>query len=321
MIYFRPRGGLCNRIRAIDSMICLSEMYHKKLIILWVNNASLNCSFYKLFQNSSFNNINVIEFNEKDEIELLKKIEYKFEKENIHKNFNSIFPSIEIDTWIFNSELSKIYNSKVFRNIKSLRQIDVLFFKKINKRINKLLRFNKVVYISSCYRLSPIKSNYNNFIPSENILNKVKPIVDRFNNTIGLHIRRGDHIIAQKYSRTQLFDNVISKELMNDSTVTFFLATDCAETKKQIILKYGEKIICNNINSYDRNDENAIFEAMIDLQCLSKTKKVYGSHHSSFSQMAADMGNIKEINVRIKISYKDYLKENLLYLISLLKLN
>ena len=50
MITLVPTGGLCNRMRAIDSAVALCEKINRKLRIIWYMYEGLNCSFFELFQ-------------------------------------------------------------------------------------------------------------------------------------------------------------------------------------------------------------------------------------------------------------------------------
>ena len=55
MIYLKPMGGLCNRMRSIDSMISICKNYQMDLTVFWVKDFSLNCSFNDLFETPVFN--------------------------------------------------------------------------------------------------------------------------------------------------------------------------------------------------------------------------------------------------------------------------
>ncbi len=50
MIMIQPIGGLCNRMRAINSAYMLSKERKDKLTVIWFNNSELNCPFEQLFQ-------------------------------------------------------------------------------------------------------------------------------------------------------------------------------------------------------------------------------------------------------------------------------
>ena len=50
MIYIEPLGGLCNRMRAVNSALCLAELTKQKMVIVWRENEELNCPYTALFQ-------------------------------------------------------------------------------------------------------------------------------------------------------------------------------------------------------------------------------------------------------------------------------
>ena len=50
MIIIQPIGGLCNRMRAINSALVLAEKRSEKLHVLWNINPELGCPFEQLFQ-------------------------------------------------------------------------------------------------------------------------------------------------------------------------------------------------------------------------------------------------------------------------------
>ena len=50
MIIIQPSGGLCNRMRVINSGWRLARERQEKLLVLWNCNPELNCPFDALFQ-------------------------------------------------------------------------------------------------------------------------------------------------------------------------------------------------------------------------------------------------------------------------------
>ena len=48
MIYIEPLGGLCNRMRAVNSALCLAELTKQKMVIVWRENEELNCPYTAL---------------------------------------------------------------------------------------------------------------------------------------------------------------------------------------------------------------------------------------------------------------------------------
>jgi hypothetical protein len=305
MIYFRPLGGLCNRIRAMDSIISLAIDYGHKVIVLWVQNEKCNCPYSSLFKPPENTDIKIVEV--KHELEITKVYALDNYEESIHENFKIIFPTVHLDDFLLNKELSSVYNWKLYNGIKSSEEIDALFIKKIDLKLKKLLA-KETIYITSCYRLSPLKNKYTFFKPIDKIVKKVDAITIKFNNTIGVHIRRTDHIVSKKYSALKKFELEMGKYILLEDSTTFYLSTDCKETKNQLVSKFKNRIIKQEINSYDRNDKTAIKEALVDLLALSKSKKIIGSYLSSFTDMAVDIGGLEKQIIKSNVSYKAYLK-------------
>lgn len=50
MLIIQPIGGLCNRMRAINSALVLAKKQNKKLKVIWFVNAELGCPFEELFE-------------------------------------------------------------------------------------------------------------------------------------------------------------------------------------------------------------------------------------------------------------------------------
>jgi len=306
-------------MRAIDSLISLCEKYQQDLTIIWVNNAELNCSFNKIFVQPSITSFkfNIIEcpngFPE-TYINLNKKTNQDYNFISSLKNFKNRLIADKLNTEqekvkceikkiqprqiISNKKLAQTYSSQKQAHL-MLNETDKIFFTNINSLIIPLLQNKQQsCFIESCYRIHPRVNNYTHFTPIEHISKAVNSLAKQFNNTIGLHIRRTDHASSIKYSNTNKFIELINSKLKTKPETTFFLATDDQKLKEKILNQFGEKIITNNVTSFSRNNESAIIQAVIDLYCLSKTKQIYGSHHSTFSQTAADIGQIKEFTIK-----------------------
>ena len=82
--------------------------------------------------------------------------------------------------------------------------------------------------------------------------------------------------------------NALLEEL---PTVKFYISTDSQEVFDILKNIYGKKIF-SGTSQRTRNTTEGIIFALIDLYCLSQSKKILGSFYSSFSQMAAKMGNV-----------------------------
>jgi hypothetical protein len=51
-IYLKPVGGLCNRMRAIDSGVSLAGQFNKRLVVSWERDYHLNYKYSDLFKPS-----------------------------------------------------------------------------------------------------------------------------------------------------------------------------------------------------------------------------------------------------------------------------
>lgn len=291
--YLLATDGLCNRMRTIDSAITLAGKLNRSLHVVWVRNSLLNSSFSNLF--APIDGLRLIE-SKSDVIPGLKLNWYP--KTNPAKN-GSIKSLIHRGIWkfhqinwnikgsIFYDELLEISNKRFEKNNSESESYDMIF-----TRIKETLYDNHANYIASCWRLFPDNEFYSHFKPLPELQEKIDAIASGFSNTSGLHIRRTDHQEAIANSGIDKFVKLINDQVAINDNATFFLATDDAETESYLKKMFGDRIITRKKTSYARSNEKGIQDAVIDLYCLSKTKKIYGSFRSSFSQVAADITRI-----------------------------
>ena len=325
MIYLKPVGGLCNRMRSIESMVSWCKKYERDLTVLWVKDNSLNCPFVELFEMPKFpqfkfkiidcpvgypelyiKNFEIINNGVQNKSiwnsYLVRKIKNSFKGRNLTPQLAAIkgvIQKMKSSSVLTNYDLGQLYASDTYGRETSAREIDNDFIKIISPKIKKLFELQLPVFISSCYRFHLLQGSYEDFNPLPSIKKSMEKTLAQFNeDTLGLHIRRSDHRASKTVSTTDKFIETIDAELLQNPSTNFFLSTDDAGVKSQLFERYGKKIVVNKISSYDRNNKAAVKNALIDLYCLAHTKKIYGSHHSSFSQTAADIGNIQEITAR-----------------------
>ncbi len=123
------------------------------------------------------------------------------------------------------------------------------------------------------------------------------------NNTIGLHVRRTDHVGFAKmrgnYTNDDYFFNVIEDEIKKDFAVVFFLSTDNRNTQEIFINKYPNNIVIyKKIEMLDNSFRHTtLFDTGIDISILTYCKRIEGSFHSSFSRVAVmlNLNRRKEI--------------------------
>jgi hypothetical protein len=275
MIIIEPFGGLANRMRVISSALELNKFSDKKVKLVWIEKEDLNCQFTDLFQPI-------------DEMEIItNRCYYKYAKatnqEDKTKRIISaiINKFIGIDYCIKEQDFSKyIWNNQI--------------------SIPEILLSNERIYFQTCQELNSAKNfdSYLQFKPIDRIRVSIEKVTSSFtSNTIGLHIRRKDHEKSIEFSPLQLFIDTIHNETTINDTTNFFLSTDDEITEKEIKSIFGEKIITFP-KDFSRSTINGIRDAVVDLFCLSKTKMIYGSFWSSFSDIASRIGQIELITLK-----------------------
>lgn len=305
-IVIQPTGGLCNRLRAINSVLHLLKTTDKTnyITVVWENNHELGASYKSLFKaNNKIKVIETLPFTGKN---MLNPIQ-------IAKVWNVITPSEE--NYQKSYKLRQILGKE--KNFDKIIYQDEMF-KIVNNKydFNELKQYNSL-YMASCFdfeidyenKYSMAKETmsipFSDFVAHDSIQDEINKITREFsnsskddntkNNTIGLHIRRTDHAGAIEKSPLSLFIEKINEEIALNEETIFFLATDDKETEKELIQLFGQRIRINTEKAFDRDSEKGVQDAFIDVVCLSKTSKIYGSHASSFSETAAKMGGIKLI--------------------------
>lgn len=131
------------------------------------------------------------------------------------------------------------------------------------------------------------------FHPVKEVMDNVNRFRDQFSShCIGLHIRRTDNRESINQSPTNLFIDKIKVEIDTHADTTVFLATDSDDVKNELRKLFGTRIITPNKGACRSNIEG-IRGGLIDMWTLSTTQKIYGSVGSSFSTMAASIGETK----------------------------
>ena len=250
------QGGLSNRIKCLMSSMKIADKTNRKLLLFWPKDKSCNCNFKDLFENK------IKEISKEDLRKIIITKKYEIYQDSL-KNFKNKKEFILIDNARFIGFSEK----------------DILF------RFNELPKEIK----------DSIFKHLKNIKIKENILKKVDGFLSKFNKeVIGIHIRKGDFKILKndigKISNEDLFIEKMKKELEENSKTNFFLATEDEETEKKFKGIFKSKIITYPKKTKERGEEGAVIEALIELLLLSKTKKIYGTFGSTFSELASLFG-------------------------------
>lgn len=295
----KPTGGLCNRLRAIDSAIAVANAAQCKLVVIWEKNAELNCSYHDLFVSPGFElheSVNMARWH----FPLLptRKPKSWFQRV-LYKSGLARFRASEAEPIFFDdlsdavSDLRPITPDR-FSNVS---EFDREFYQCVAP-LFKAFQTEETVYVASCWRLCPDIGYSENFELKPEIQNRICQITDQFSEeTIGLHIRGTDAQAAKKYCSLEAFQAAVDQEISVNPAAKFFLATDEPKAKSLLLGRYPERIHFLEQEGYARSSNLNIQNALVDLMCLANTKKIFGSYFSTFSQLAADWFGREEITV------------------------
>ena len=271
MLELIPTGGLCNKMRAMDSAVSFCATYDIPLKVYWVKDEELiNCRFRDIFQN-----IEGLELHEMDELPFRLRtgqLKNLYLPSLIRKlsQTGKIFTRLEIKDYInSDGDFKELYDNH-----------------------------NKHLTISSFSRFFESKAKYKIFKPLDLVQGMIKEETKTFDEfTIGIHIRRTDHRVSIENSPLNLFEQCIEEEISKNKKVNFYLASDCSDTKNHLVNKYGS-IIRTDFKSGDRTTLKGMYRGITELYTLSKTTKIYCSFGSSYSTTACELSGIKQIYVK-----------------------
>ena len=256
MIIIQPSGGLCNRMRVINSGWRLARERREKLRIFWSCNLELNCPFESLFRPVT-----------------------EFQITNIR--------SVADPRKLFYQKTSRNYltNEEILARRGPDGCLDSVYVKS--------LKGNTYIFTWEWFYPS---EDYHLFIPSDILQKRIDGITAKFGSScVGVHIRRTDNKPSIGKSSTDAFLSSMRQDLAADPDTMFYLATDDMGEEKRLREVFPDRILSNQKRCLRRDSVEGIQDALLDLYCLANTRKIIGSYFSSFTDIAADMHKIPKI--------------------------
>lgn len=264
MIILNCDGGLCNRMRAIDAAIEYSQMASQELSVIWRKNSGLNCAYEQLFEANPL-------------FEIIHHRWYHYTGQPRHHQN-------PLRKWIGIILEKSLFDFSIYENDRyhpDILLVDPLSLKGIKK-----------VYITNSNNFLKTRRSYRSFVPIADLRSKIHMISSAFpKDIVGVHIRRTDHLQSIQFSTNNAFFRKMTILKTHSPGLFFFLATDDPFTEEIFKRYWGESIITYP-KVFGRNSEQGMQDAVIDLYLLSKTKAILASYYSSYSEAAADIGNI-----------------------------
>ncbi|NJL14566.1 MAG: hypothetical protein HC913_17230 [Microscillaceae bacterium] len=298
LIYLKPLGGLGNRLRTILAGLQLAQKTCRRLTIIWERKAELNAAYQQLFQpHPAFGVIETEALRWPRLREWVRRDGfYSFRPQPFFPGQwwpgNRCFPEA-----LYNDDFlplaQALYQKGLDQDYATFREA---LWQSIDQQLGARLHSSQMLYLSTFYEFMPGVEAIGHFVPQPDIWQAVQETVGGQASLVGLHIRRGDHQQARQYSPLKGFIEKMAQEISQNPGVVFYLATDEAAIAQQLARQYKEQLI-TRFRIRPRHQTAGIKEALIDLYCLAQAQRVYGSYFSSFSEMAARLGQIPEIKV------------------------
>lgn len=267
MITLVPVGGMANRLWSIASGVSLAHACHTPLRIVWFKDQGLNGEFGQLFRPIPDERIILREAHSSDIL--------RYDRPR-RRNLN--LPRL----W-----QKAVFGRRMYEDDERLLMDNRFDFPQWVGKEN--------TYIASFRRFYPYppESCRTLFRPVREIETRIEEITAGFTpQTIGIHLRRTDHVYSIAESPLSLFIETIEKEIDANGQINFYLATDSEEEKRQLKKRFGNRIV-----TYDCKLSRSSLEGMqagvAELWALSRTARIIGSHRSTYSQLAAELSGIE----------------------------
>lgn len=256
MIILYTTFGLGNRMRVLASTVELAKRTGHKLRIYWPLENDLNAAFEDIFERN---------------------------------------PELDVRSFSCSAKQHSLLSHLFFygRSI-CFEQILVVNGNYILSRSESQLeddfRNYKLILIRTCYELMKTYDlgilHFTNYIKERSVLSNKSSY-----NLVGVHIRRTDSVYSRENSATSLFVSRMNVLSSAYTDTVFYLATDDPQEKDDLQRRFGDRLLTQPISSYDRSSKDAILEAATEFFNLSRCRRILGSFGSTFSQLAARLGN------------------------------
>ena len=258
-----PLGGLCNRLRALLSARCLCECDPAlRVRVVWAVKGECAARFDELFE---------------DRLTIPGRFEFRsarFVDTPAVLRRNLRLPAL-LRRALFNGQHPDFHSSS--------SAADCLSHFRAQQR----------VYISTGSALcSTPREAWAQLRPLPHLCRRIDALTHSFGkNTIGVHVRRTDNEKSWSISPLSAFEREMQAALAQDPGVSFYLATDDEGVRERLANLFPGRIMSQS-GAPTRTTLDGMEAAVVDLFVLSRTQRLIGSYWSSFTDTAAELGEI-----------------------------
>jgi hypothetical protein len=284
MIRIETIAGLANRMRALDSALAMGRELGVEVRLRWPVDPDLGCPFEELF----------------DPIPgLAEVVDFKppaiANEYDPARNFLRRIPLAVAAVNAARAIRRRASEASPRHRYLGLRDVEGML--ETPERILELCR-RYDVDIRTYQRFWRGERDFVGFAPAPSVRRAVEGLAERCRGAIGVHVRRGDNVVAIANSPVSLFMDRMRSIVRGNSSARFFVATDSPEVLQALRGEFGDRIAHHEKSSLDRGDPGAIKDALIDLYCLASCERILGSYWSSFTDVASELGRVPKDVVR-----------------------
>jgi hypothetical protein len=267
MLIVEPFGGLGNRMRVVASAMVLAADAGQELEIVWVRRTHLTAAFDELFCPVSV-------FRLSADPGRLRWAGRSRQDTPVRRLAAATRNRIAgVSCCIVDNDFQSVWRGEI--------------------NLLSLARSEHRLYVKTCEELGPTQTALATFRPIAALQQRIDAVTARFTaRTIGVHIRGTDHAHARAESPIETFIDALDRELHEHPETVFFVSTDEPSVEQQLEERYSNHVLTLKAKTLARDTLAGAEDAVIDLFCLSRTRKILGSHWSSFSDVAARIGGI-----------------------------
>jgi len=269
-LIIQPMGGLANRMRVIGKLRMVANEAQVPMEVLWVCNGDVGSKWSEIFEQPKDFVVTEVSGSYKHEY-----YSAKWYKNSIHH----VWAWLHRYTWLPYNIVEKMDDDTCEEGLQKL--FDQW---KAQLQSGKILYISTGDYFGENYDISIFK-------PIAALQKEIDAYLPSDKEVYGIHIRRTDNSWAIENSPLELFENKVSSILKSEPKALFYLASDDATTIAHFQERFGNCIL-SRPKTFGRTSVQGIQDAIIEMWLLSKTKKIFGSFYSSYSGMAAKIGNI-----------------------------
>lgn len=264
-ITFIPVGGLANRMRTMASAVTLAQASGSTIEFVWFQDWALHAPFSSIFERPE--GLFLREAGWRDSLTLDRPRRRNFGLPRLWQRWH-------FDACLYEQAVTPLQESGF-----SFRQ----WAEGAGRR-----------YMASYSAFYPYEEALVGrlFVPVPEVRSEVERRLERFApETVGVHIRRTDHAAAIAKSPTALFFEQLDRDVERNPDLGIFLATDSDAVKREMGERYGTRVLTAQATA-DRSSVSGIRDGVADMFTLARTRRIYGSFQSTFSELASQLGGV-----------------------------